>query len=83
MADAQEQVVRIDDKEYKVSELSDAAKTQLVNLRVVDQELARLQQQTAIAQTARNTYAKALNEALGVDGVAEVSSTAGDSFNFS
>jgi len=42
----------------------DAAKAQLTNLRFVDQEISRPQQQQAIAQTARNTYANTLKAEL-------------------
>lgn len=64
---ADEQTVTIDGKEYALDDLSEAAKGQLTNLRVVDQEIARLQQQQAIAQTARNAYANALKEQLPKD----------------
>jgi hypothetical protein len=56
--------VTIDGKDYALENLSEAAKGQLTNLRVVDQEIARLQQQQAIAQTARNAYAQALQAEL-------------------
>ena len=62
MADGQ--TITIDGKDYAQDELSDAAKAQLTNLRVVDQEISRLQQQQAIAQTARNAYANALKAEL-------------------
>lgn len=58
------QTITIDGKEYALDALSEAAKAQLTNLRVVDQEIARLQQQQAIAQTARNAYANALKAEL-------------------
>ena len=51
----------IDDKEYNIADLSEAAKSQIVNLQVVDQEIANLKQQLAIMQTARNAYGSALN----------------------
>lgn len=51
----------IDDKQYNIADLSEAAKSQIVNLQVVDQEIAQLKQQLAIMQTARNAYAGALN----------------------
>lgn len=51
----------INDKEYNIADLSENAKSQIVNLRVVDQEIANLKQQLAIMQTARNTYGVALN----------------------
>jgi len=51
----------INDKEYNIADLSENAKSQIVNLRVVDQEIANLKQQLAIMQTARNAYGAALN----------------------
>ena len=59
--------VTINDKEYVLDDLSDAAKAQLVSLQVTDQEIIRLQQQQKIAQTARNAYAKALSAELPKD----------------
>jgi hypothetical protein len=68
MARATSQTVNIDGHEYKLADLSDEARNQLVNLRVCDDEIARLRQRLAIAQTARAAYAKALAEALpGID----------------
>ena len=52
--------ITIDGKDYDTDSLSDAAKAQLTSLQVTDQEIQRLNIQLAIAQTARNTYAKAL-----------------------
>ncbi len=51
----------INDKEYDMDDLSDTAKSQIVNIQVVDGEIARLNQQLAIMQTARNAYGKALD----------------------
>lgn len=62
MADGQ--TISIDGKDYMVDALSDEAKAQLGNLRVVDMELQRLEQRKAIAQTARNAYARALQAEL-------------------
>jgi len=59
--------ITINDKEYILDDLSDAAKAQLVSLQLTDQEITRLQQQLAIAQTARNAYAQALNAELPKD----------------
>ena len=56
--------IKIDNVEYDTDKLSDEAKTQLVSLQFCDQELARLQAQTAAYQTARMAYAKALQAAL-------------------
>ena len=59
--------ITIDDKEYVLDDLSEAARAQLVSLQVTDQEIIRLQQQLRIVQTARNAYAQALNAELPKD----------------
>ncbi len=64
MADSTKNKVSIDGVEYKVSDLNDNAKNQIVNLRVTDQEIASLNQKLAIAQTARIAYANALAAAV-------------------
>lgn len=56
--------ITIDGTEYHLNELSENARNQVTNLRVTDQEIARLQQQLAIYQTARTAYARALAEEL-------------------
>jgi len=56
--------ITIDNQEYPLDSLSDIAKQQLMNLRVVDQEIARLQTQLAIAQTARAVYANTVKNNL-------------------
>jgi Family of unknown function (DUF6447) len=60
-------IIKIDDKDYDTESLSDEAKAQLSSIQFVDQELARLQAQAAVLQTARIAYSKALNDALGGD----------------
>lgn len=52
--------ITINGTSYSSAKLSDAAKAQIVNIQVVDAEIARLNQQLAIAQTARNAYSNAL-----------------------
>ena len=59
--------ITIDDKEYVLDDLSEAARAQLISLQITDQEIIRLQQQQKIAQTARNAYAQALNAELPKD----------------
>jgi hypothetical protein len=61
---AENQIVSIDNVEYSLDSLSDVAKQQLTNLRVVNQEIARLQAQLAIAQTARAVYASGVKSNL-------------------
>lgn len=57
-------LIKIDNKDYDTDKLSEDARKQLVNLRLTDQEIQRVQMQLAIAQTARIAYAKALQAAL-------------------
>jgi hypothetical protein len=57
-------IIKIDNIDYETEKLTDEAKAQLFSLQFCDQELARLQAQTAAYQTARLAYAKALKEAL-------------------
>jgi hypothetical protein len=59
--------ITIDGNEYDLDSLSEAAKSQLTNIQVTDQEIARLQQRLAIAQTARRAYARALQGQLPED----------------
>ncbi len=54
------QTITIDGKEYALENLNDDARAQIVNLRMVDQEIARLQNLLAITQTARAAYANVL-----------------------
>ena len=69
------QKITIDGVEYALNDLSNDAKNQLMNLRVTDQEIARLQTQLAIAQTARTAYAHALSAALPQGGAAAAQTT--------
>ena len=59
--------IKIDNKDYDTDTFTDEAKAQLQSLQFVDQELAKLQAQAAVLQTARIAYAKALNDALGTE----------------
>lgn len=56
--------ITIDGKHYNSDILSDDAKNQLASIGFVDGELARLNAQVAVFQTARIAYSKALNEEL-------------------
>lgn len=60
--------IKIDNIDYDLESLSDDAKAQLQSIQFVDQELARLQAQTAVMQTARAAYVNALKAALPVSG---------------
>ena len=56
--------IKIDNVDYDTDTLSTEAKGQLLSMQFCDQELARLQAQAAVLQTARLSYSKALQAAL-------------------
>jgi glycerate kinase len=64
MTDEQQSTVTIDGAAYTMADLSENAKSQVVNLRVTDAEIEKLKQQLAIYQTARTAYASALRAEL-------------------
>ena len=53
-----------DGKQYPIDSLSDLAKAQINNIRATEQEIARLQVQLGIAQTARSAYLQVLKAQL-------------------
>jgi hypothetical protein len=61
---AQPEFLTFENKRYAIENLDDAARAQVVNLQVVDSEVARAQQQLAILGTARSAYLSALRQAL-------------------
>lgn len=61
---ADDQVVTLDGVDYKASDLSDNAKQQMMNLKVTDDEIQRLERSLAIARTARAAYGEALLDAM-------------------
>ena len=64
MSEEKQVKININDTEYNMADLSDEAKAQVQNLKGTEIEIKRLNMQLAIAQTARNTYLKALQKAL-------------------
>ena len=56
--------ITIDGTDYDSESLSSEAKAELMSMQVCDQKIAALQTDLAIAQTARNAYASALNGLL-------------------
>jgi Family of unknown function (DUF6447) len=56
----QARTITVNGKKYAIDDLSDNAKAQLTNIRVVDQEISRLETLLAIAKTARAAYAQVL-----------------------
>jgi len=69
-----EQKVSIDGQEYNLSELSEGARTQLTNIQIVEQEIARLQRQILISQAAKNSFVATLKSELGSAPIFEESS---------
>lgn len=63
MSDTQGTIM-IDGTEYELALLPQAVKTQVVNVRAVDEELRRIEHKLAIYKTARATYAQALKGEL-------------------
>ena len=57
-------MIKIDDKEYKIEDLSDDAKAQLQGIQVAEAEMKQLNMKLALAQTARNAYMQALQADL-------------------
>ena len=60
--------ITIEDKHYELDDLPSKAKEQIKNIQFVDLEIARLGDKTAVLQTARVSYYKALLEALPIVG---------------
>jgi len=56
--------VTINGTRHATANLTDAAKAQVLNVQFAEQEISRLQQRLALAQTARNAYLSALLGAL-------------------
>ncbi|MCK5729383.1 MAG: hypothetical protein KAH08_09185 [Methylococcales bacterium] len=63
MAETQAKV-SIDNVEYIYDDLSDEAKAQIQSIQFADNEIARLNAQLAIANTAKIAYQNALKEVL-------------------
>jgi len=72
--------ITIDDKSYDLESLSNDARAQLMSLRFVDSEIAKLQGQLAAMQTARIGYANALEAELAKS---DALSSSGDTIQFS
>lgn len=64
MTDEPNQKIKIDDVEYNLSNLSDSAKAQLANMQFVDAQIQQLNNEWAVADTARIGYTNALKAEL-------------------
>lgn len=58
------ETITVDGTKYKLNELSDPAKSQLSNIQFVDLQIQQLQNEWAIADTARLGYQAALHAGL-------------------
>ena len=61
---ASDQKITIDDTEYKLDDLSDNAKAQLASIQFVDAQIQQLNNEWAVADTARIGYTRALKSEL-------------------
>ena len=61
---AQDQIIKIDDVEYRLDDLSDNAKAQLASIQFVDEQLQQLNNEWAVSDTARIGYTNALKAEL-------------------
>lgn len=64
MTDEADQKFTIDDIEYNLSDLSNDAKAQLANIQFVDMKIQQLNNELAVADTARIGYTNALKTEL-------------------
>ena len=62
-----QQEVTINGKTYKIADLSEDARKQLISIQITEAEIKRIQAQLAIAQTAKNAYQQALVQTLPSD----------------
>ena len=61
--------ITVDNKEYKVKDMTDDAKTQLLNIQFVDRQIQQLKNEWAVSDTARLGYMAALKgELVKIDG---------------
>lgn len=57
-------VIKIDNKDYNLEDLSDNARAQIASVQTADLEIVQLQSKLALTQTARNAYALSLADQL-------------------
>ena len=64
MTEGTDQKITIDEVEYNLNDLSDNAKAQLANIQFVDAQIQQLNNEWAVADTARIGYTNALKAEL-------------------
>jgi hypothetical protein len=62
-----EKKIVVDGVEYRWKDLSDKAKQQITNIRVLDEEVTRLKNMLGICEMARSGYSKLLKDELPGD----------------
>ena len=70
----------VDDVEYILDEISDEARTQLMNIQFVDEELQRINNEWAVTDTARIGYTNALKNEIANKDSTKDQRTVGNSF---
>ena len=64
---AKKETIDIDGKPYDVESLSNEAKTQIINIQFVDNQILQLQNELAVADTARIGYTNALKNEINIE----------------
>ena len=64
MAAQSDQTITVDGVDYKLADMSEAAKAQLANIQFVDAQIQQLRNEWAVADTARLGYSGALKGEL-------------------
>jgi hypothetical protein len=64
MTDTKDAKITIDEKQYVVADLSDAARAHIANIQFVDQQIQQLNNEWAVCDTARMAYTAAFKRGL-------------------
>ena len=64
MTDTKEAVITIDDTEYAVADLTEAARAHIANIQFVDAHIQQLNNEWAVCDTARMAYEAAFKREL-------------------
>ena len=64
MTDTKEAVITIDDTEYAVADLTEAARAHIANIQFVDAQIQQLNNEWAVCDTARMAYEAAFKREL-------------------
>lgn len=67
MTNDKQGMIKIDGKEYRLSDLSENTRKYLQSLRIIDAEIQGLQRKLTISQVARVVYARTIKQSI--DGI--------------